>query len=168
MSRLRKKYAPPQDDIELNVMPFIDVFSLLCTFLLFTAVFISIGIHVIQVPFLSNATSNLTSEKKEIKDIKLQMSQGDISLMSTFPDFEKKTYALNAKGLKGLHEDLITLKGFEASPDKIDLYTDEDVLYEHIVLALDAIKTMTPQEQKLHSFKTSDLYQKVILSSVIL
>ena len=36
-------------------MPFVDIFSLLTTFLLFSAVFVKIGILEVQVPFLSNA-----------------------------------------------------------------------------------------------------------------
>jgi biopolymer transport protein ExbD len=42
-------------DIELNIMPFIDVFSLLNTFLLLSAVFFSLGMLEVQLPFFSNA-----------------------------------------------------------------------------------------------------------------
>ena len=54
MSRKKKKRSIPYKDVELNIMPFIDIFSMLNTFLLFSAVFLSVGVLEVQIPFLSN------------------------------------------------------------------------------------------------------------------
>ena len=59
--------APP-GAVELNVMPFIDIFSLLCTFLLMSAVFLSIGILEVQVPFLTNAAMSEAKKKEKLKE----------------------------------------------------------------------------------------------------
>ena len=45
--------------VELNVMPFIDVFSLLTTFLLFSAAFITIGILEVQIHYFRNHRTSL-------------------------------------------------------------------------------------------------------------
>ena len=74
MAGHRKKKRMGADgggSIELNVMPFIDVFSLLTTFLLFSAVFVQIGILEVQVPFLSN--SNPPDNSKPSRDLSIKL-----------------------------------------------------------------------------------------------
>ena len=47
----------------------IDIFSLLCTFLLFSAVYVSIGIQTVQVPFFTNAASDKKDDEFGIDEL---------------------------------------------------------------------------------------------------
>ena len=49
----KKKHEPKAAEAELNIMPFIDIFSMLNVFLLVSATFINIGLIRVQVPFLT-------------------------------------------------------------------------------------------------------------------
>ena len=53
MSRRKKRKKAAYNEIVLNIMPFIDVFSMLNTFLLYSAVFLAVGIIEVQIPYLS-------------------------------------------------------------------------------------------------------------------
>ena len=87
MSRKRKnKIYDGGDSVELNIMPFIDIFSLLCTFLLFSAVFVAVGIHVVQVPFLSNAASEKGEDNKRIMKVKVDVSVNRIDLTTSWSE----------------------------------------------------------------------------------
>lgn len=52
MSKKKKRKQLESQSAQLNIMPFIDIFSMLNTFLLISASFVSIGILKVQVPFL--------------------------------------------------------------------------------------------------------------------
>ncbi len=64
-------------DIQLNIMPFIDVFSLLNTFLLMSAVFLAVGIIEVQIPFLTTAPPDKKTDEK-FCDVKVDMEKDKI------------------------------------------------------------------------------------------
>ena len=59
---------------ELNIVPFIDVFSMLNTFLLMTAVFTAIGIIEVQIPFLTSAPPPKEELTRSL-DVKVDMEK---------------------------------------------------------------------------------------------
>ncbi len=63
----RKKHEVKVKSAELNIMPFIDIFSMLNTFLLISAAFINLGIIKVQVPFLSNAPQDKTKPTRTLE-----------------------------------------------------------------------------------------------------
>lgn len=180
-SRKRKYKKASSDTPELNVMPFIDIFSMLNTFLLVSASFIGLGILEVQVPFVSSAPSPSDDKPTRTLSVKVEVETDQITLKTSWSeapeDPKSKDYPLNPEGIEKLHQDLIELKTQEPKSDKVTLMTDDDVKYDQMILVLDAIKTLKetdpdlPQEadtpntsSKLGRF----LYQKVVLGSVIL
>jgi biopolymer transport protein ExbD len=163
----------------LNIMPFIDVFSMLNTFLLISAAFASIGILKVQVPFFTNAPPDKTKPTRSItynltieKD-KLEFAQR----WSMPPDDEvKKEYKNDKDGIENLHRDLIALRQKNPETDLITLFSDDDIRYENVVDVVDAIKTlkendptiMAKDEKTGEMTKSRYLYEKIVMGSVIL
>ena len=174
MKKKKKNFEIKASSAELNVMPFIDIFSLLCTFLLFSSVFISLGIHTVQVPFFSNA-NNLNSKAGESKreiSLFLEVSKKNIKLISkwTKEPINKKifSYRNTEGGLDELHETLLKLKKQSTSSDKIEVFIDDDVSYESMTLVLDEVILFDKEDKKSKNFPgTSELFPKVILSNII-
>ncbi|MFK7872162.1 MAG: ExbD/TolR family protein [Oligoflexales bacterium] len=169
--RHRKKKSEVSDSpIELNVMAFIDIFSLLTTFLLFTASFVSFGILEVQVPFLSNAAPEETPSKpKRTMSLNVEASKKKVVLKTEWDqkptEPEVFEYEMSDKGLSSLNDKLITLrKQYKEETSKVTLFTEDDLIYREITEILDAIK-LQPSELE-GDFDT--LYEKVVLGSVIL
>lgn len=176
----KKKMQPSVNQVELNVMPFIDVFSLLCTFLLFSAVWIAIGILEVQIPFLSNAPDPKKDQKPERElNISVAINQDKLTLESSFslPPIEKQAvaYTNSADGIIQLHDALVKLKKQSVTTDRIKVFVDDPVLFQNVVSILDAVKFAKPGDQiplstDLGSGKveSSDLFPKVIMASIVL
>lgn len=159
--------------VELNVMPFIDIFSLLCTFLLFSAVFVSVGIHTVQVPFISNAPAPKQASNEKPKpqvDIKVDADKTKIKLIVSVNGKEKhEDFAFDQSGLNELHESLIKVRGKYKDEDKLSLFSDDELTYDDLIRLLDVIRIRNltgPSEGSNGS--DGSLFPKVVLGSVIL
>ncbi len=175
MSRFgKKKIQSAAASIELNIMPFIDVFSLLCTFLLFSAVFVSVGIQMVQVPFLSNATVTKEESQRSLNlkvDASLQKTELQSSWSEPPTDAKTQAFATTSDGYKEFHQALLKIKQDNPETDKVNLFIDNDVGYEQIVLLLDLIKLRgdgDPAPPAAHANSSMDLFPKVVFGSVIL
>ena len=172
MGRHRKKNLQgiSETPVELNVMPFIDIFSLLTTFLLFTASFISFGILEVQVPFLSNAAPEEQKEEpKRALSLKIDATKTLVTLSTEWdkPPQDPQTYEfeMSDSGLEKLNTKLIEIKSQNKDQgDKLTLFTDDDINYQELTELLDAIKL---KDGKVEGDYES-LYDKVVLGSVIL
>ena len=82
MGRRKKKHhgEVSTDAPELNIMPFIDIFSMLNTFLLLSAAFIGLGIIEVQIPFLSNSTE-VKEKPTRFYDLKVEFEKERIVTM---------------------------------------------------------------------------------------
>lgn len=178
----RKVRRQSQEAAELNIMPFIDIFSMLNTFLLVSASFIGLGIHEVQVPFLSNSPEVKEAPSRSF-EIRVDLEKEKILLTTqwTSQPIDKKelTYTYEAVELEKFHDEMIRLRNTYPESDKVTLYSDDDVPYENIVLALDEIKVLKkedppltiPEEQLAEGTSRSgkqSLYHKVVMGSVIL
>ena len=171
MSRFgKKKVYEATSGVELNIMPFIDIFSLLCTFLLFSAVFISIGIHVVQVPFLTNAAPSKEEGQRSLS-VKVDASLQSVELStywSTPPEDKQTTqFLLTGDGLMQFHEALVKLRDGHPEADKVDLFVDNDLTYEQMIKLLDMIKLRAVGKGN-DVGSSLDLFPKVVLGSVLL
>jgi biopolymer transport protein ExbD len=181
-SKIRK---PSETAPELNVMPFIDIFSMLNTFLLVSASFIGLGILEVQVPFLSNSPDVPDEPSRSLSiRVDVEESQTILTTQWTAEPFDKKveTYGMDDADIERLHQDLIRLRTAEPETDKVTLYSDDKVKYDKLVLIIDAIKTMKEDEPPLNLPVAKDssdsaniknrrgqfLYEKVVIGSVIL
>ena len=168
------------DAPELNIMPFIDIFSMLNTFLLVSAAFIGLGIIEVQVPFLSNSP-----EVKELPErsfsVRVDIEEADIkvtSLWSAAPvEKQEKTFKTSDAEIQSFHQEMIALRTKVPENDKVTVYSADTVKYDILVKALDAIKTLKESEPKLVLPNSEErhklgrdlyIYEKVVIGSVIL
>lgn len=185
MARRKRRLKQTSDGppIDLNVMPFIDVFSLLTTFLLFVAVFTHIGILEVQVPFLSNQVDK--SDDKDQPDrvitIHIMLDNDTIEVESFYLDpptnKQVKTFKMVPRGIANMHAYLIELRGDHPATDKLSLFPSDDVDYDSVIAVLDAIKFMKRTDPPLpQSIKVSEegdpsqqnsLYPKVIMGNIL-
>src|SRR5690606_1478091 len=113
MSRRKRRRAPQSKykEIELNIMPFIDVFSLLTTFLLMAAVFVAIGIIEVQIPFLS--TQKPDSDPPRVLDLKVDMEKDKVTVITAYTkppiNKEEKEFKVNEAGAKLMHDYLVSI-----------------------------------------------------------
>jgi len=166
------------DSPELNLMPFIDIFAMLNTFLLVSASFLGLGILEVQIPFLSNSPDVKDEPKRSFSiRVDLEESQVKVSSLWTAPPEEKaeKVYKYDDVEIGKLHQDMIDLRTKVPENDKVTVYADNTVKYEQLVKVIDNIKTLKDKEPRLNlpgqegkTGASSFIFEKVIIGSVIL
>lgn len=181
MSRRKKrgnKQAVEYVDPELNIMPFIDIFSMLNVFLLFSAVFISIGIIEVQVPFLSNAKPPEDDKPARLIEIVVEIERQKIILVTRYTappvNEQNEEFGVDANGLNELHAKLIELRTTNPDTDLVQVFIEDDVTYENLTKVLDSIKIRRDGDpQFTYKDKTTGedlpsafIYEKVVLASV--
>ncbi len=172
----RKKALAGYEEPELNVMPFIDVFGLLTTYLLFSAVFVSVGIHEVQIPFFSNASPPKESPQRSVS-LKVEVEKEKIFLRTTWSpgpeNPESFEYPNTKEGAAQLHDQLIRLKSQNPDTDLVTLFTEDDVTWSELNAVLDAVKLRWENDPVLPAAgneprDATNLYRKVVMGSVIL
>lgn len=174
MKKKKKKFEVSSGSAELNVMPFIDIFSLLCTFLLFSSVFISLGIQTVQVPFLSNSTDldkRLQENKREL-NLTLRVTSSALKLTSKWSKepIDKKidSFTHDKEGLVKLHERLLNLKEKSKKSEKVEVFVADNIEYEDLTLVLDhVIQFQSGFEISEKLSGVNQLFPKVVLSNVL-
>ncbi len=188
MGKKKKRGSKPYRDIELNIMPFIDVFSVLTTFLLMVAVFVSVGIHEVQVPFLSSApTPEQDKNTEPSMSVKIEVEKDKLVLISSWDKGGKREQTQNFNtddvGLKEFHLALIELKNDDPKNELVTMFIEEDVKFEAISKVLDEVKILQDgekvevSEEKIAAAGTNyrrlrlarrSLFPKVVFGSVAL
>lgn len=179
----KKNKRPPaeQGPVELNVMPFVDVFSLLTTFLLFSAVFIQIGILEVQIPFLSNASPPDFDKPERVFDVKIDVMKDKIEVRSLWTaepiDEKKKEFPRTPEGIEQAHKELLSIRTAQPDTDKITLFSDDEITYKELTEVLDAVKFLkegetlpaakNPETSKSRESQPA-LFPKVVMGSVML
>jgi biopolymer transport protein ExbD len=183
MSRRKKRKSQGYKDIELNIMPFIDIFSMLNTFLLFSAVFLSVGVLEVQIPFLSNAPPEDPKDSR-VFQVSVDVSKETVEVQTSFTmapeQLQKFPFPNNKEGIKLLHQKLADVRKMNAATDKATVYSDDDVTWNELSAVLDSMilrvegdpmfapaKDAKNQEKALLDAKTF-LYQKIVMGSVML
>ncbi len=171
MKKKKKNLSTETQAVEINVMPFIDVFSLLCTFLLFSSVFITIGIHTVQVPFFSNVKE---SEKKEKREhiLLVNVSTNFLELTSewSLPPLAKERHRFvnSPSGVQEFHKKLIEIKEKNLESQKIKLFFDDKVKYESVTKILGSVISLKKKEEaSAKLLKLGKLFPQVVLGNVI-
>jgi biopolymer transport protein ExbD len=176
--RKKKKHELVYEDAELNIMPFIDVFSVLNTFLLFSAVFIALGSIKVQVPFFTNKQD--PTPPKRALEVSVDTEREKIMLTTRFnqaPINETNTpFAANDAGISALHEALVRVRTQNPETDLVTLYTQDDVQYEMVIKVIDAIKMRTEKDpvfvpadaDEKEQANKNFVFPKVVMGSVVL
>ncbi len=180
MSRKKKRRSIKYRDIELNIMPFIDVFSLLNTFLLMSAVFLAVGVLEVQIPFLTSAPPDKKVDERSF-DVKVDMEKDKIVVTAAWSkppiNEQKKEFKVTKEDIAALHQFLVGIRKSNPETDKISFFSEDDVLWKDIAKVLDAIKVRGPSDPVIVPKGASDaekaiaaefLYPKVVMASVML
>jgi len=181
MSKKKKRRKIAYRDVELNIMPFIDVFSLLNTFLLMSAVFITTGVIEVQIPFLTNAPPDKKEDTERTLDVKVDMEKDKIEVITSWskpPVNEvKKQFPVNKQGFDDLHKHMVEVRRMSPDNDKLQMFTEDDVIWEDISSALDSIKLRRPGDPVFAPKNATDaqkaagnefIFPKVVFASVML
>ncbi len=177
----KKKKPIKYKDVELNVMPFIDVFSLLVSFLLMSAVFLSVGILEVQIPFLTSAPPEKTPDERTL-DVKVDMEKDKIEVTAAWSkppvNEQKKAFKVTKEDIAALHKFLVDIRRGAPEADKVSFFTEDDVIYKDLAHVLDAIKVRQPGDPVFPAPKTASdaekassaefLFPKVVMASVML
>lgn len=177
MAGRKKKKSKKYKDISLNIMPFIDVFSLLNTFLLMSAVFLSVGILEVQIPFLTSAPPDKQPDAKSC-DVKVDMEKTQIEATASNCGVQSpRKFSVDKSGVAELHQHLVAVRKGNPEIDKLQFFTEDDVLWKDIASVLDAIKLRKPTDPIFASKASTDveravaaefLFPKVVMASVML
>lgn len=180
VKRKKRRKRIEYKEVELNIMPFIDVFSMLNTFLLFSAVFIMIGITEVQIPFLTNAPPPKEKSARSL-NINIDVTKEKIEVVRVYSmppaDEMKWEFVFNKDGIEQMHRRLVSLRKEEPDVDKVTLFSDDDVIYKDLSNVLDAIK-LREEGDPVFATKSADkkeqeaatifLYPKIVMGSVML
>lgn len=184
MSRKKKKRSMEYKDVELNIMPFIDIFSMLNTFLLYTAVFLSVGIMEVQIPFLSNAEPPKDNKDSRVFLVNVDITKELVEIQTSYskaPEQSQKfPFPNNAEGLKQMHQKLADIRKQNVDTDKATVFSDDEVNWENLSAVLDAVMLRVegdPQFPPVKDAKNKEkaeneakvyLYPKIVMGSVML
>ncbi len=184
MSRKRKRHTLEYKEIDLNIMPFIDIFSMLNTFLLFTAVFLSVGVLEVQIPFLSSSPPPDDPKDSRVFQVNVDVTKELVEVQTSYtrpPEQSQKfPFPNNKEGLKLMHQKLAEVRKANADTDKATVYSEDDVNWESLSAVLDGIMLRVEgdpvfppakdakNKEKAEIDAKTFLYPKIVMGSVML
>ncbi len=136
--------GPGSQDFELNLAPIIDCFTVLITFMLASAAFLSIGIFDAGI---AAAGSTPSSSKPPAINITVELKEkAAISLKVTGK--ENRTSNISAAGESYDYESLLRQLGEVKNkwPDvaAVTLMANDDIEYKHVVKSMEQIRKSMP------------------------
>ncbi len=160
-------------------MPFIDIFSMLNTFLLFSAVFLSVGIIEVQVPFLSSAPADPTDNVRSLA-VKVDVLPDKIQLVTSYSapptDEVVREFALDKNGYEELHAAAVEVRAANEDIKMLTLFSDDAVTFDQLVMILDAVKNRRDTDPEFFEtdkksgdrYRSVHVFSQVVMGSVIL
>ena len=134
---MRKKYTRRiRKPTELLLVPMIDIFTVLVTFLLMTAVFSRITIVELDLPSSAGEGVVETTFRLEVivREGGFELTNGS-TLIATIPKVD------GAYDLKTLSELALSLKRDYPAADDASVLLEPDIAYDHLIQVMDAIRS---------------------------
>jgi biopolymer transport protein ExbD len=133
---LVNKHARPRKASELLLVPMIDIFTVLVTFLLMTAVFSRITIVQLDLPSAADGKTTEPTFRLEVIVRKegFELTNGTQSI-AAIPQVNGEY------DLKSLSELALSLKREHPQVDSASVLMDPEVNYDHLIQAMDAIRS---------------------------
>jgi biopolymer transport protein ExbD len=130
--RLRR----PRKPTELLLVPMIDIFTVLVTFLLMTAVFSRITIVELDLPSAASGGSTEPAFRLEVivREQVLELTNGSARI-AVIPKVNGEY------DLKTLSELALSLKQDYPDADDASVLLEPDIAYDHLIQVMDAIRT---------------------------
>jgi biopolymer transport protein ExbD len=165
MSRLTRRKAKTEEDVEVNMVPIMNMFLVLIPFLLMSASFFHIKVIKTSAPVQGEVMLNDVKEKDkkvtviaEIKKNRIQLSANSDSVL--FEEIKKWEHQIKNGQQQSYRFDQLTLylqeiKQSYPSSDTVIIVPDQDVEYDTIIQAMDAAR---------YSQSSPALFPNVVLS----
>ena len=134
---MRKKYGRrARKPAELLLVPMIDIFTVLVTFLLMTAVFSRITIVELDLPSSAHGAVSEPAFRLEVIVRKegFELTNGS-ALIATIPKVNGEY------DLKTLSELALSLKGDYPDVDDASVLLEPDIAYDHLIQVMDTIRS---------------------------
>jgi len=134
---MRKKYARrTRKPGELMLVPMIDIFTVLVTFLLMTAVFSRITIVELDIPSSASTTVTQPAFRLEVivREQGFELTNGN-ALIATIPKVNGEY------DLKSLSELAMALKHDYPDADDASVLLEPNIAYDHLIQVMDAIRS---------------------------
>jgi biopolymer transport protein ExbD len=168
-----------EEEIILNLIPIMNLFTALIPFLLLSAAFFHMSVIQITVPVASTETGETDIAKEEDKitlqlDItseafNLQAASDtlDPSVVSRLKDKIPRVKSGNEEAekamLKQITDAAYKIKGKYTASDTVIITPDAAIPYEDVVAAMDAVREITIERGRMKS--QVSLFPRVVLSS---
>ena len=154
---MRNKHRrPKRKPAELLLVPMIDIFTVLVTFLLMTAVFSRITIVELDLPSSAAAKTTEPAFRLEVVVRKegLELTNGS-TLIAAIPkvngDYDLKTLSELALSLKRDHPD----------EDNASVLLEPDVEYDDLIQVMDAVRSTEAPESSATKFIKVALFKNI-------
>jgi len=183
MSR-RFKFKVRQQEEEsfgINVIPMIDLVTILNAFLLVSAAFFAFGQIQVEIPFLSTKLPDTEQLKKNQVALNVIMDEGLIKIELRHSINTKKHENINIKKSGGIydwesfHYSLVDIKQRYPQVRTMTLFPDEEVAYKDMIELLDAARDIKPDDPPLVTrledgteVPANFLFRNVVIGGVLL
>lgn len=177
---MSSKYAEEQEEVQPNLIPIMNLFTALIPFLLMSAAFFHLSVIQVSVPVAGEPGEETDIAKEDDKiTLNLNISEAEFKMSASSdtidPDVLKKLKKTvpKAKGDKDAEEAMwqaltdaaAQIKGSYIKSDTVIVVADDDVPYEEVVFALDAVRETT--EVVAGAKQRIKLFPRVVLSSLV-
>lgn len=178
----KKKHRTPEA-FDINVTPMVDMFSVLISFLLITAVFSATGQARVDVPFLSSRAPDEPPVKDKNPPVSLSLvvsiDKAELQVTGgTIGDVPQKfEYLLVDSSLDELQGKIYEYRKADLRVDTITLMTDDELKYELLIKVIDAVRVLKPSRAPLslpadykppRGVEQDALIPKIVMGNVIL
>ncbi len=182
MSRFRfKKREQVEESFSINVIPMIDLVTILNAFLLVSASFFAFGQIRVEIPFLSSAMPPKGPQKESFTlNVEILKKGLNIQLQSSVNPRKDKRISIPKKSsnqydFERFHREVADIKRAHPDVDLMTVFPGDRIEYQTIILLLDAARELKPGDPKLVT-KLPDgtelpahyLISKVVMGGVIL
>ena len=168
------------EEVTLNLIPIMNLFTALIPFLLLSAAFFHLAVIKISVPVASETgdTDIAKEEDKITLNLSIQKDKFELGGSSDVLDTAQKAKLTRVvqrpanpdkDARKAVMEELSKkakeIKGGYTASDTVIIVADGDIPYEEVVEAMDAVREITVERAGIKSRVT--LFPKVVLSSLV-
>lgn len=176
---MRAVRIPELEEIHLNLIPIMNLFTALIPFLLLSAAFFHMGVIQVTVPVASSDGSVDAAKAEDKITLNLRITQNAFVLSASSDTIDPQIIAVLKSEVKrsggkfsekdpsweALSQQALKIKGDYVQSDTVIVSPAGDVPYEDVVAALDAVRMATVQRGESKSRVA--LFSKPVLASMV-
>ena len=164
------KWRSAREEMEVDLIPVMNLFVVLIPFLLLAAAFYHVGVIPTSLPSQTDGTSDIAADTRSVT-VNLQIEDGRIALSASNAALDEETLAQLSMEIADGELDLLRtalyqIKTLYPDSDTVVVLPAAGVSYQEVVAVLDAAREITldagtPEERKLPLFPVVVLSRKV-------